>query len=117
VQEVWQRLLRAQDRFVALDSELFLDPEVTSREYVLRYAPDVVRDVPDLLALLGVQELLEVEDHIYIETDFEGDLHALPEGLELYCAGVGYVVEYPFRLSELLERATEVQEEIEAAFS
>jgi hypothetical protein len=64
-----------------------------------------------------VQELLEVEDHIYIETDFEGDLHALPAGLELYCAGVGYVVEYPFRLSELLERATEVQEEIEAAFS
>jgi hypothetical protein len=117
VQEVWQKVLRAQDRFVALDSEIFLDPEVTSREYVLRYAPDVVRDVPDLLALLGVQELLEVEDHIYIETDFEGDLHALPAGLELYCAGVGYVVEYPFRLSELLERATEVQEEIEAAFS
>ena len=37
VTAVWQRLLRAQDRFVPLDSSLFLDPAVTSPEYVLRY--------------------------------------------------------------------------------
>jgi hypothetical protein len=41
VTAVWQRLLRTQDRFVALDSSLFLDPAVTSPEYVLRYG-DVV---------------------------------------------------------------------------
>jgi hypothetical protein len=99
VQEVWQALLRAQDRFVPLDSELFLDPEITSREYVLRYAPDVVRDVPDLLALTGAPDLLQVEDDLYAETDFDGELHVLPEGLELYAGGVGYVVGYPFRFS------------------
>ena len=41
VTEVWQRLLRAKDRFVAVDSSLFLDPAVTSREYGQRYG-DVV---------------------------------------------------------------------------
>jgi hypothetical protein len=115
VQEVWQQLLRAKDRFVPLDSGLFLDPSITSPEYVLRYAPDVVRDLPDLLALTEAPELLDVEAHVYAETDFEGELNALPEGLELYFGGVGYVVAYPFRLSELLERAAEVQEELEAA--
>ena len=37
VTEVWQRLLRAKDRFVAVDSSLFLDPAITSPEYVARY--------------------------------------------------------------------------------
>ncbi len=39
VSEVWQRLLVGPDRFVAVDSALFLDPEVTSAEYLLRYGP------------------------------------------------------------------------------
>jgi len=37
VKEVWQRLLRQPDRFVSIDSALFLDPQVTSEEYVDRY--------------------------------------------------------------------------------
>ncbi|MGF9755056.1 hypothetical protein AAII07_07625 [Microvirga sp. 0TCS3.31] len=37
VSEVWQSLLRVPDRFVSLDPAVFLDPEVTSEEYVLRY--------------------------------------------------------------------------------
>ena len=37
VSEVWGRLLRTPDRFVPVDSSLFLDPAVTSAEYVARY--------------------------------------------------------------------------------
>jgi len=37
VKEVWQCLLRRPDRFVAVDSALFLDPEITSTHYVERY--------------------------------------------------------------------------------
>lgn len=37
VKEVWQRLLRRPDRFVSVDSALFLDPEITSEHYAQRY--------------------------------------------------------------------------------
>lgn len=37
VKEVWSRLLRHNDRFVQVDSAMFVDPEVTSPEYVARY--------------------------------------------------------------------------------
>lgn len=40
VKEVWQRLLRQPDRFVAMDSAVFLDPEITSCHYVERYGDD-----------------------------------------------------------------------------
>lgn len=35
--EVWSSLLRVPDRFVPLDPVVFLDPAITSDEYVLRY--------------------------------------------------------------------------------
>jgi len=37
VREVWGALLRAEDRFVVQDSAAFLDPTITSAEYVARY--------------------------------------------------------------------------------
>lgn len=37
VKEVWSRLLRLPDRFVQLDSAIFLDPQITSVDYVDRY--------------------------------------------------------------------------------
>lgn len=37
VGEVWHQLLRRPDRFVSVDSALFLDPSITSKEYVARY--------------------------------------------------------------------------------
>ena len=37
IKQVWQRLLRQPDRFVAMDSAVFLDPEITSSDYVERY--------------------------------------------------------------------------------
>jgi hypothetical protein len=38
VMEVWSKLLRASDRFRSVDSALFCDPEITSSDYVARYA-------------------------------------------------------------------------------
>ena len=40
--EVWASLLRTPDRFISLDPAVFLDPGVTSDEYVLRYGGDDV---------------------------------------------------------------------------
>lgn len=37
VSEVWQALLARTDRFVSVDAALFLDPGITSGEYVARY--------------------------------------------------------------------------------
>ena len=37
VSEVWQELLRHRDRFVPMDSAVFLDPAITSADYVARY--------------------------------------------------------------------------------
>ena len=38
VDEVWTKLLRAPDRFIHVDPAVFLDPDVTSAEYVARYS-------------------------------------------------------------------------------
>jgi hypothetical protein len=40
VREVWRRLLRRPDRFVPVDSAVFLDPEITSVHYLHRYGDD-----------------------------------------------------------------------------
>jgi hypothetical protein len=37
VKDVWQSLLRCPDRFVSIDSALFLDEKITSKQYVQRY--------------------------------------------------------------------------------
>lgn len=42
VSEAWARLLRSPDRFLSVDSDLFLDPNITSPEYVSRYGPATV---------------------------------------------------------------------------
>ncbi len=46
VKEVWQRLLRHPDRFMSVDSSLFLDPAITSDEYAARYGPVAEQPVP-----------------------------------------------------------------------
>lgn len=44
VSEVWQQLLRRPDRFVALDSQRFLDPQVSGYHYAERYGdPETLR--------------------------------------------------------------------------
>ena len=45
-----------------VDSCLFLNESITSREYVLRYADDVVHDQQELLAAFAVADADELED-------------------------------------------------------
>jgi hypothetical protein len=42
--EVWGRLLRRHDRFVSMDSAVFLDPAITSEEYCSRYGVPIDSD-------------------------------------------------------------------------
>lgn len=44
VDEVWAKLLRTPDRFHHLDPAVFLDPAVTSAEYIDRYSPAATAD-------------------------------------------------------------------------
>jgi hypothetical protein len=119
VTEVWSKLMRHPDRFVPLDSELFLDEDITSPEYALRYAPDVVVDEAELLSATGAESLLDLEDILYIDDDFDGDLLQLDDGVEVQLGRVGYSLSYPFPVSLLHRTAqrlqSEYEEELEAA--
>jgi len=111
VSEVWQLLLRHQDRFVQVDSALFLDPEITSREYVLRYAPDVIHNEGELLAALGAEDRDAVEDTLYAEEEFDGEVEVHDDGIELSFAGDNLGLTYPFTLSEMREVITDLEAE------
>lgn len=113
VSEVWSALLRPQDRFVALDSALFLNEDITSPEYTLRYAPDVVLDEASLLVRTGAEELSDVENLLYCDDEFDGDLMRTEDGVELQLGRVGYGLSYPFTISLLHRTARRLQKEYE----
>ena len=115
VSEVWSRLLRHPDRFVSLDSALFLDEDVTSVEYTLRYAPDVALDETALLAGAGVESLEALEDLLYSEDHFDGDLLRTEDGVELQLGRMGCGLSYPFTISLLHRTAQELQRGYEDA--
>lgn len=52
VSEVWRQLLRHTDRFVELASAVFLDPTVTSTDYIARYGDSTGRHAPTIRAEL-----------------------------------------------------------------
>ena len=108
VSEVWQRLLRSPDRFLTIDPRVFHDPEVTSREYALRYADDMFFDQADLVAALQLDAVGDLEDLLYAEEGFDGDIVASAEGVELILDRVGTFLEYPFREDELRALACEL---------
>lgn len=105
VSEVWQRLLRRPDRFTTMNPAVFLDPELTSRDYVLRYAPDVVWNEAGLLAAMGVAGVDEVEDAL----DWDGDVELDAEAVSLRVGTAATGLLYPFRLSALHELAAELE--------
>ena len=39
VHEVWSQILKSKSRFMQVSNSIFLDPKITSAEYVLRYGP------------------------------------------------------------------------------
>ena len=105
VSAVWHQLLDRPERFLSLDSAVFCDPEVTSREYGLRYADDVVHALPELLTALGLVDLDALEDVL----DVEADVMVTDSGLELLQGQMGHVLDFPFRMSELHELTDELE--------
>jgi hypothetical protein len=105
VSEVWARLLRRPDRYTVMDPAVFLDCEITSPEYVLRYAPDVVWGQAGLAAALGVETPDQVEDAL----DWDGDLELGADGVFLRVGTSATGLSFPFRLSGLQELAAELE--------
>ena len=107
VGEVWQRLLRRTDRFTSVDPRLFLDQEVTSREYLLRYAEDVIHDEVDLLEAFDLERADDLEDVLYADHEFDGDVRITDEGVELFVGRDSIGWTYPFTATELRDLADE----------
>jgi len=103
VSDVWHKLLRHPDRFIHMDPAVFLDAEITSREYVLRHCDAVVHDLPELLAALGVGDREDIGDPEGVEDaiDFEGTVCFHPDSVELIIDAIGTALTYPFTLGEL----------------
>lgn len=97
VDEVWGRLLRRPDRFDHVNPAVFLDPEITSGEYVLRYAHDLVRGPWDLHAAFGAAD----EESIADALAFIGDVVLHDDAVELYDGHSGTGLSYPFRAADL----------------
>lgn len=111
VGQLWHRLLSTHDRFVTVDPRVFLDPDVTYREYGLRYADDVIHDEVDLVDALGLAATEDLEDRLFTEEDFDDDVVATPDGVELFDGRIGTILEYPFRETELRELTRELAAE------
>jgi hypothetical protein len=114
VSAVWKRLLRTPDRFVPVDSAVFLDPEVTSREYVLRYADDIAHDLEELKSLVGLDDAFDLEDALDAEEEFDGTVIQRDHGIELVLDTRGTCLDYPFAVSELREVAQDLEQELAA---
>jgi hypothetical protein len=110
VSEVWQRLLRRPDRFTSVDPQTFLDPAVTSREYALRYAPDVIWDKDGLLAAFDLEAADDLEDRLYAEFDLDSDVFVRDHGVEIAdpVADGAWSLEWPFRAADLRQLAADV---------
>jgi hypothetical protein len=104
VSQVWRQLLRRTDRFTSIDSQVFLDADITSREYVLRHADGVIHDVQELLTALDMDDARGIEDAL----EFDGELELLPDGVDLRSGAAGTGFSYPFALTELRALADEL---------
>lgn len=104
VSAVWQQLLRHQDRFVSVDSALFLDPKITSREYRLRHSDGVVHDVTELFEAFEVDDV----DALGGELDFHGYIELYDDLVDLVLGVEGTGLAYPFHVDELRDLADEL---------
>jgi hypothetical protein len=97
VASVWRRLLRRPDRFTSVDSSLFLDEAITSREYVSRYGGQVIRDRSELFSVFDVPDSEHLEDVL----EFHGDVVLQHHGVELVVGTEGLGLQYPFTAEDL----------------
>ncbi len=108
VAEIWHKLLRHPDRFVSVDSKLFLDPEITSREYVLRHARDVVHDQDELLSAFDLARSGDLEDILCTDHEYDGNVRVDQHGVEFIFGREGTRFSYPFTITELRELVEEL---------
>lgn len=108
VSEVWQRLLRRPHRFTSVDPQIFLDPAVTSTEYILRYAPDVIWDKDGLLGAFDLETADDLEDRLYAEFDLDSDVFVRAHGVEIADTDGAWSLEWPFRAADLRQLAADV---------
>ena len=95
-----------------MSSTAFLDREVTCREYVLRYAEDVVHCEAELLAAYGSSDGSELEDALCNQKEFDGDVLVQPDEIEM-SLGIHHIsLTHPFTLTELREVITDLEHEI-----
>jgi hypothetical protein len=111
VSEVWQRLMRHPDRFTSVNPAMFLHPDITSVDYVCRYAPDLVYDEVALIRALGLDTAADVEDWLYVHCDYDHDVVCRSDEVELVVGQQGTSLVYPFRVSDLIALARELSEE------
>ncbi len=114
VSEVWQRLLRRQERFVSMDSAMFLDAEITSREYVLRYAEEVIRNEAELLVAVRAHTVGDVENALYCQQEFDGEVELHATGIQLFLGRENLGLEYPFTLDELRKVISDLEDDVNA---
>lgn len=108
VAEIWHKLLRHPDRFVSVDSKLFLDPQITSREYVLRHGRDVVHDQDELLSAFDLARSGDLEDILCTDHEYDGNVRVDQHGVELIFGREGTRFSYPFTITELRELVEEL---------
>lgn len=72
VGEVWAKLLRHPDRYVEMDSAVFLDPEITSVEYVARYGAPA-----GIVGGVGMNELPAESLRRRLDADPDADMRSL----------------------------------------
>lgn len=114
VDEVWHQLLREQDRFIVLESEAFLDAEVTSPEYARRYADDVAFSAEDLFAITGASNDDTLTFQMFEYDD--GAVRVDPDaGVEVWMNGEYEDLEYPFRVSQLRTLARKMEHDADKA--
>ena len=113
VSEVWQKLLRRPDRFTSMDHRVFWDPEVTSREYELRYSPLVAWDQAELLALYGVEDESGLDDAVFAAHGFDGDVTVSLDGIELQLGRAGIWLEYPISIFDVTDAVTDLEREMD----
>jgi O-acetyl-ADP-ribose deacetylase (regulator of RNase III) len=103
VSEVWQKLLRHQDRFLSIDSAIFLDHEITSSEYVYRYGGTIVRGLHEVLAYYEIDPEEEPDLAGALEDALEIDGHVVisDEGVSLVNGERGLGLDYPFTVAQL----------------
>lgn len=105
VTAVWHQLLRAEDRFMTMDPEIFLDPEITSSEYVMRYSEEVAHDQQELFKLLDVTDADAISGYL----DFHGEVVLHDDLVDLVMGVDGTGLSYPFHVNDLIELADELE--------